>query len=130
SPEQLSKKPLTIATDIYSLGVVLYEMLTQNKPFPVSQNSDYSTIEKWVTQRDALKPSSSISPELEAVVNKKTWKNKLTGDLDNIILKTLKKNPEERYISVGHLVDDIHRHRNNYPVIARPDKLGYRINRY
>lgn len=130
SPEQLSKKPLTIATDIYSLGVVLYEMLTQNKPFPVGKNTDYSTIEKWVVQRDALKPSSSISPELEATVNKKNWKKKLSGDLDNIILKTLKKNPEERYFSVGHLVDDINRHRNNYPVIARPDKLGYRINRY
>lgn len=130
SPEQLAKKTLTLATDIYSLGVILYEMLTENKPFPVSKGMDYLTIEKWVTRRDALKPSNSISADLNGGLNLKIWKKKLTGDLDNIILKTLKKNPKERYISVSHLIEDLHRHQNNYPVVARPDSFGYRLNRY
>lgn len=130
SPEQLTKKPLTIATDTYSLGVVLYEMLTQNKPFPISRNTEYSTVEKWITQRDPLKPSNSISPEIESYANLKTWKKKLSGDIDNIILKTLKKNPQERYISVEHLIDDINRYKDNYPVVARPYSLKYRFKKY
>lgn len=130
SPEQVTKKPLTIATDIYSLGVVLYEMLTQNKPFPISKNTEYSTVEKWITQRDPLKPSASISPEIEPFANLKTWQKKLRGDLDNIILKTLKKNPQERYSSVEHLIDDINRYKDNYPVVARPNSLKYRFNKY
>lgn len=130
SPEQISKKTLTVASDIYSLGVVLYEMLTQNKPFPVGKNTDYLTIERWVMQRDPLKPSSSIAPDIGTPAMLKSWQKRLVGDLDNIILKTLKKNPEERYMSVAHLMDDIKRHQNNYPVDARPDKIGYRINKY
>ena len=130
SPEQLTRKPLTIATDIYSLGVVLYEMLTHNKPFPISKNTDYSTVEKWITERDPLKPSNSISPEIESIANLKTWRKKLRGDLDNIILKTLKKNPQDRYISVEHLKDDINRYKENYPVVARPYSLKYRFKKY
>lgn len=130
SPEQLSKKPLTIASDIYSLGVVFYEMVTHSKPFPLSKNTDYITIEKWVTQRDPIKPSNSISPLIESISTTKNWKKKLAGDLDNIILKALKKEPKERYLSVEHLIDDINRYKNNYPVIARPDSYKYRINKY
>jgi len=130
SPEQLTNQPLTIASDIYSLGVIFYEILTENKPFPLTKNTDFSTIEKWITLTDPLKPSSSVSPEIAAYTNLATWKKKIKGDLDNIILKALKKEPTERYLSVEHLIDDINRFRNNYPVLARPDSVSYRVKKY
>lgn len=130
SPEQLSNKPLTIASDVYSLGVVLYEILTENKPYPVTKNSDFSTIERMVISNDPLKPSTSVSPEISRFSNLTIWKKKIKGDLDNIILKALKKEPSERYLSVTHLIEDLNRFKNNYPVLARPDSVTYRIKKY
>ncbi len=130
SPEQIANKPLTIASDVYSLGVVLYELLTENKPYPVTKNTDFSTIERMIAANDPLKPSTSVSPEIASFSNLTAWKKKIKGDLDNIILKALKKVPAERYLSVEHFIDDLNRYKNNYPVIARPDNLGYRIKKY
>lgn len=130
SPEQLANKPLTIASDVYSLGVVFYELLTENKPFSISKNTNLSTIEKMITVNDPLKPSISVSPEISRFSNLANWKKKIQGDLDNIILKAIKKEPAQRYLSVEHLIDDINRYKNNYPVLARPDSVGYRVKKY
>lgn len=130
SPEQIANKPLTIASDVYSLGVVLYELLTENKPYPVAKNTDFSTIERMVSSNDPLKPSSSVSPEISRFSNLANWKKKIQGDLDNIILKALKKDPSERYLSVEHLIEDLKRFKNNYPVLARADSITYRAKKY
>lgn len=128
SPEQLKGQTLTTSSDVYSLGVILYELLTGNKPFPGSTKSNLALTERMRHFEDATKPSASINPSIAADL--KAWKNEIKGDLDNIALKALKESPAERYSSAEQLADDIRRYQNNYPVLARADSLGYRFKKY
>ncbi len=108
SPEILCGQPATVASDIYSLGVVLYELLAGRRPFDDSKFSPAALIEA-VTQKDVPPPSvAAASIRGEA----------LDADLDGITLKALAKNPEERYASAAQLADDIGRYLNGQPVIA------------
>ncbi len=128
SPEQLKGQPLTVASDIYSLGVILYELLTGNKPFPGSTRSNIGLTERISHTAAAEKPSTQIDPSI--TTDLAAWQKSIKGDIDNIVLKALKESLSERYISAAQLADDIRRYQNNYPVLARPDSLGYRFRKY
>ncbi len=122
SPEQLLGQSVTTGTDVYALGVVLYELLTGKHPVVTDSVSSVDFIRAVVTQ-DAASASSmagipSIAPRA------------LKGDLDNILAKALKKSPADRYVSAAAFADDLKRYLNFEPVQARPDSLKYRTGRF
>jgi serine/threonine protein kinase len=115
APEQILNEPLTVAADIYSLGVVLYELLTGARPYKLTRDSR-GALENAILDAQPEKPSAvAASGERKA----------LRGDLDTIVLKALKKNPQERYATVHAMADDVVRYLRNRPVLAQPDNWRY-----
>ncbi len=132
SPEQLRGEKLTTATDIYSLGIILYELLTGNRPFETS-GKNLSEVLKLVCEIEPKRPSSVFSLKSQAESNLKSKiqnPKSLQGDLDNIILKALQKEPSRRYLTVEKFADDIHRYLNGLPISARPDTFFYRTEKF
>jgi len=132
SPEQIAGQPLTTASDIYSLGVVLYELLTGARPYRLKYESR-AALEEAILKVDPHRPSQNkFSPQVAAArgTSERALVRTLTGDLDTIVLKALKRNPLERYASVSAFAQDVLNHLNNLPVSARPDSLWYRIGRF
>lgn len=133
SPEQILGKNVTTGTDVYSLGVILYELLTQHRPFDVKGKS-FDEIVKNVCETEPPKPSETIENESLTTENEAQGfqipKNSLRGDLDNIILKALRKEPAERYGSVQQFSEDILRFLRGLPILARPQTLKYRFGKY
>ncbi len=120
SPEQILGESLTVATDIYSLGVVLYELVTGARPYRLERHSR-AALEDAILKAEPARPSDAAAPAL---------RGPLRGDLDNIVLKALKKRPSERYASVRAMVDDVTRHLQGRPVLARPDSRRYRLQKF
>lgn len=116
SPEQVRGDPITAASDIYSLGTVLYEMLTGVRPHRVAKLTPQA-LERAICEQDVVRPSLNAN---------KVVARRLEGDLDNILLRALQKQPDRRYPSVEHLAEDLRRHLTHQPVRARPDTLRYR----
>ncbi len=125
SPEQVKGEPITTTTDIYSLGVLLYEVLTGQQPIKIEGHSP-AAINKAVTEVQVKKPSEKV---LESYSSQKTAKT-LKGDLDNIVLKAMHKDPSQRYASVQEFNEDLHRHLAGLPVIARQDSVGYKTAKF
>lgn len=123
SPEQVNGDPVTTLSDVYSLGVLLYELLTGERPYkPKSRSAE--EINKAIREREPGKPSTvaaKTGPQ-SAMRNPKL----LRGDLDNIVLKALSKEPERRYASADQFSADIGRHLEGLPVRARKDTAAYR----
>jgi serine/threonine protein kinase/Tfp pilus assembly protein PilF len=113
APEQLTGGPITTATDVHALGVLLYVLL--GGPNPAAGSKSAAELIKVIVDTDAPR-LSEVAPHGRA----------LRGDLDNIVAKALKKRPEERYASVTAFADDLRRYLNREPVSARPDTLIYR----
>ncbi|MBK8465910.1 MAG: protein kinase [Chloracidobacterium sp.] len=121
SPEQLRNEPITTASDIYSLGIVLYELLTSERPFHFEGKS-LDEIIRTVTVIDPPPPSSN--PESAIRIPQ------LKGDLDNIVLMSLRKEPERRYQSVEAFAEDIERYLKGLPVAARSATVKYRASKF
>jgi hypothetical protein len=121
SPEQIKGEPIGTASDVYSLGVVAYELLTGAKPYKLKRGSA-AELEEAIATAEPPKASDAATAPSE--------KKALRGDLDAILNKALKKAAGERYFTVEGLAEDIRRHCNSEPVVARPDRLSYRVLRF
>jgi serine/threonine protein kinase len=145
SPEQVRGDPITTATDVYSLGVLLYKMLTGKFPYGPQVRS-FVALQQAICEVDPIKPSAVILTDERTVIPQATQKieigeetrttararlkRKLAGDLDTIILKALRKEPLKRYASVEQFSEDVRRYLEGRPVIARSDTFGYRTGKF
>jgi len=122
SPEQILGDPVTIATDTYSLGAVLYELLTGHLPHRIEKCTPLA-LERAICLDETIVPSAVVRED-------HTLSRRLKGDLDNIILRAMQKDPARRYASVEDFAQDIRRHLSYLPVVARPDTLLYRARKF
>jgi serine/threonine-protein kinase len=140
APEQVTGAPITTATDVYALGVLLYQLISGQHPAGKALRSPAELV-KAILDTEPLRPSTVFEPskpETEAVAtsaaNRASTPEKLRrllhGDLDTIVGKALKKNPEERYSSVTAMADDLRRYLKHEPISARPDTLAYRAGKF
>lgn len=137
SPEQVRGEPATPASDIYSLGVLLYEMLTRQRPYRVDTPTPQKIAEA-VCQQEPEKPSTAVTRPKGGSAKEafSTYRletglaRKLRGDLDNIVLMALRKEPERRYASAEDLSEDIRRHLEGLPVLARKGARTYRLGKF
>lgn len=133
APEQIRGEPVTTMTDVYSLGVVLYELLSGCKPYRLTRESD-AKWEEAILSVDPLRPSATLLRRSDSdtadPASLRRRARQISGDLDNIVLKTLAKRPEQRYPSVEALALDLQRYLEGKPVHARPQSLLYRLRKY
>ena len=125
APEQLSGGTISTATDVYALGVILYELLVGTRPYDFETRSP-SAIERVVATAQPTRPSTAVSTSSDGVAPNRL-RRELAGDLDVICLMALRKEPDRRYGSAEALSDDLRRYRERLPVLARPDTLRYRV---
>ena len=139
SPEQAKGQLITTASDVYSLGVVLYELLTGQRPYRVEGYAPHE-IAKVVCETEPEKPSTAVVhvvtrnaggiPTNPGEIDGEKLRRQLKGDLDNIVLMALRKEPNRRYLSAEQFSEDIRRHLEGRPVIARQDTIGYRVGKF
>lgn len=138
SPEQITGDPITTATDVYSLGVVLYELLTGFRPYKWKRATP-NEIAKTICEQEPVKPSARVPTSLRSLSQEKADKadtltpinpKLLRGDLDNIVTKALRKDPQRRYSSVAEFSEDLERYLAGQPVRARRDTVWYRSSKF
>lgn len=145
SPEQIKGETITTASDVYALGVVLYELLTGQSPYK-SKKTQPLALAKEICETDPERPSTVVGRTMTAggdegklteaqtqafaALSAKRRRRGLRGDLDNIVLMALRKDPTRRYASVEQLAEDVRRYAANLPVTARADTFFYRTSKF
>ena len=129
APEQIREENITTTTDVYALGVLLYKLLTDRLPFDLRDKKLYE-IDQIILNQDPVLPHRRLQKGNSEPVNENITARQLKGDLDNIIIKALLKDPDERYGSVDLLLEDLERYRKNLPVLARTNTAWYRITKF
>jgi serine/threonine-protein kinase len=137
APEQLRGEAITAGTDVYAIGVLLYILLTGRHPFDVAGRSA-AEIERIVSDIDPPKPSACFVPGSDDLDNRarvrgaapERLRRRLRGDLDAVLLKALHTDPARRYATAAAFADDLDRILDGRPVLARPDRSGYRVRRF
>jgi non-specific serine/threonine protein kinase/serine/threonine-protein kinase len=129
SPEQVRGEPVTTATDVYSLGVLLYELLSGQRPY---RTGHIHEVMAAICDVDPKPPSASVARNGKPTTAEAPalLRRTLAGDLDTIVLKALRKAPNERYASVEAFADDVTRHLEGRPVRARPHTVAYRASKF
>ena len=122
SPEQMRRGPVTVTSDVYSLGALLYRLLTDQRVFDFSSSSD-AEIVRTICERDPAPPS-------HAAIGASRHGERIGRDLDWITLKALRKEPDRRYASVAQLSEDCERYLAGEPVLAGPDTFRYRASKF
>jgi len=148
SPEQVQGLPIGTASDVYSLGVLLYELLSGHRPYRFATRMQQEIV-RVVCEVEPEKPSAAVSrvedvPRKDGTTSRLTpdtvararggqphkLRRRLSGDLDNVVLKALQKVPRRRYASAEQFSADIQRHLDGLPIEARPDSQIYRFNKF
>jgi non-specific serine/threonine protein kinase/serine/threonine-protein kinase len=129
SPEQVKGEPVTTVSDVYSLGVFLYELLTGERPYKFTRRTP-DVITKAICEQEPERPSTAVARATPKSKFEIRDSKTLRGDLDNIVLKALRKEPERRYRSVDQFSGDIRRHLEGLPVQARQDTAAYRASKF
>jgi serine/threonine-protein kinase len=137
APEQLRGEPISMATDVYALGVILFELLTARRPFGAGGNVGF---ERTSLEADPPRPSQIVQREhadasLDEIararsVTRRGLAARIAGDLDAIVLKALRREPQRRYIGAGALAEDLDHFLQGRPVAARPEGRRYRAGKF
>ena len=132
SPEQVLGEPITTATDVYQLGVLLYLLITGRNPQDLT-GASLMEIHRVVCEKEPSRPSTVVMSDTidtagqGLILKPRRLRRQIQGDLDTVVLKALRKNPAERYGSVAQMVEDVERYLDGRPISARAPSLSYRL---
>jgi serine/threonine protein kinase len=132
SPEHVRGERITTASDVYSLGVVLYELLCGSRPYHIATRTP-SEIERTISGQEPKPPSAAVDNAGAAAArgtDADRLRRQLRGDLDNIVHKAMRKEPAERYATAAELAADLERYLRGYPVAAQPGSASYRATKF